>query len=92
MGKAEAVEPDGLDLEAAIHVGNVAGLPGRPEAFGERSGAGPDAGVDRLSGDLFGPHADFAAEDEFLLVESEGGVVGDGVVEVMRSEVFMWSR
>ena len=84
VGEADGFEADGLSIEAAVHVVDVgSGGLGRPEAFCDGGGAGPDAGVDGDGVDVLGPHAGFAAEDEGLLGGGEGGVYGDGVGEVV---------
>src|SRR5262245_4388667 len=73
MGEAEPFEAGGFDVEARVHRDWVGYGLGRPEAFGDRSVARPDARVDVFGTDVLRPHGRFAAEEKLFLVVGKGG-------------------
>ena len=81
--QAETFEFDGDGFQAPVHIVDVGDILRRPEALCDGCGAWPDARVDGALIELLTPHADFAAEDEALLLRGEIDVGGEWVCEVV---------
>ena len=74
MRQAEEIETSAHMVQSRVHRGHVFHILWRPEPFGDRGRAGPDARVHVFGTHELGPHCDFSSQDAgALLIGQRGG-------------------